>query len=152
MNKEELIKKLNEWDKIKIIKRDNKEIVVFENEETFKLFGQEKDGVLNPFNNYTYKWLDSFFLNLRDYLESNDGDLEELIENFRDDMHEYIFTDIYTSDLTEWLNDNENNVYYLTDVLEEMDIKDGFKLLEIAQYKAIEELYFNALNIIEKII
>lgn len=49
--------------------------------------------------------------------------------------------DIYTNDLTAWLNDNINNVYYLTEALEEgMEIKDGFNLLMYAQSKYIQEI------------
>jgi hypothetical protein len=48
--------------------------------------------------------------------------------------------DIYTSDLTAWLNGHNTNVYYLTEVLEEGGVTDGFRLLMQAQYKAIDEI------------
>lgn len=157
MNKEELIKKLKEWNKTKTIKKGDKEILVFENEEVFKIFGREQDEVLNPFNNYTYEWLSDFFYDLLDFLEYCEEDvrnelktLNELLEDFSDNIFEYADTrvDVYTSNLTEWLNDNPNNVYYLTEAREETEETDGFKLLQIAQFKAIGELYNNALSII----
>lgn len=49
--------------------------------------------------------------------------------------------DIYTSQLTEWLNESNEHVYYLTEVLEEYEPKDGFALLTMAQGKAMEEAY-----------
>lgn len=50
-------------------------------------------------------------------------------------------SDVYTYDLTAWLHDHIENVYYLTETLEEFgDIKDGFQLLSIAQGKYIQEI------------
>ena len=49
--------------------------------------------------------------------------------------------DIYTANLTKWLNQSASHVYYLTEVLEGNDIKDGFQLLALAQYRAIEEIW-----------
>ena len=151
MDRKELIEKLEEWNKTERRKRGDKEITLFKNsDEVFKIFGAEEERVLNPFNDSTYEWLSSFFSDLQDFLKSNEGDIEELLEEFRDSIYEYIDaeTSVYTSDLTEWLNDNNNNVYYLNEAIEETGEKDGFKLLQIAQSKAIEELYRNALSII----
>ena len=49
-------------------------------------------------------------------------------------------TDVYTSDLTEWLNERNDNVYYLNDALE-AGVTDGFQLLRLAQYTAISSVY-----------
>jgi len=49
--------------------------------------------------------------------------------------------DTYTSHLTGWLNQSPFHVYYLTEALEGSDIKDGFQLLTMAQYRAIEEIW-----------
>ena len=56
---------------------------------------------------------------------------------------------IYTSDLTEWLNASNHNVYYLTQALGEYDLKDGFQVLTqaycLAQYDIFESL-ISAIN------
>lgn len=56
--------------------------------------------------------------------------------------------DIYTSDLTSWLNQSASHVYYLTEALEEDNIKDGFQLLAFAQFRAIEEIWRGVLDLI----
>ena len=66
-----------------------------------------------------------------------------------DEIEERIFEiepDIYTSDLTAWLNERNDHVYYLTEALEEMDIKDGFALLSAAQAIQIREVAFSVLG------
>ncbi len=84
-----------------------------------------------------------------DWLSNSDY---ETIEEARDDLDEEVdnVVDVYTSDLTSWLNENNNNVYYLTEALEEYDVKDGFQALALAQYKAIYEIYEAVLNLIKK--
>lgn len=66
-------------------------------------------------------------------------DAESDIESIEEGIRE-IEADVYTSDLTEWLNDSNENVYYLTEALEETDIKDGFRLLSYAQYLWRQEI------------
>ncbi len=56
--------------------------------------------------------------------------------------------DIYTSNLTSWLNQSASHVYYLTEVLEEDGIKDGFQLLAFAQFRAIEEIWRGVLGLV----
>jgi len=58
--------------------------------------------------------------------------------------------DVYTSDLTEWLNSNNNNVYYLTEAIDQYEIKDGFRVLATAQSLAIDEIYGEVLNLLNK--
>lgn len=58
--------------------------------------------------------------------------------------------DIYTSNLTEWLNQSPSHVYYLTEALEESDIKNGFQLLGFAQYRAIEEIWRGVLDLVSE--
>lgn len=81
---------------------------------------------------------DDIYNRIYDILESiQDIETEE---EAQERLYE-IEPDIYTNDLTAWLNDNINNVYYLTEALEEgLDIKDGFKLLMYAQSKYIQEI------------
>lgn len=57
-----------------------------------------------------------------------------------------IEADIYTSDLTKWLNSRNDRVYYLSEALENSDITDGFQLLMMAQSIEREEIYYSVLN------
>lgn len=58
-------------------------------------------------------------------------------------------TDVYTGDLTEWLNASNYNVYYLGEAITEYQPEDGFKALALAQMKAREEIYNKVLDFIE---
>lgn len=150
--KQEILKYLEELNKTEVIKIVNSEKtrrIFKQSDKVFKIFGEEEKEVLNPFNDYTYEWLNSFLYNVIDLLKYEDfEDFEELQENINEKIPEWADgeTSIYTRDLTEWLADNNNNVYYLTEVSEEYGTTDGFKQLQQAQSKAIEELYYNALN------
>lgn len=62
-------------------------------------------------------------------------------EQIRDCMEDVqIESDIYTYDLTAWLHEHAENVYYLTTAIEEYAPEDGFALLTIAQGIKIREL------------
>jgi hypothetical protein len=62
-----------------------------------------------------------------------DEDLTEL-DDIRDDISENIEADIYTSDLTGWLNSRNSHVEYLTEAIHEFgEPSDGFQLLALAQ-------------------
>ena len=81
------------------------------------------------------------------------GSSSESIEALRDEIHEWADadTDVYTSDLTEWLGKNDYNVYYLTQAIEEYEPKDGFNALQIAQLLAREEVYGMVLDLLEEL-
>lgn len=86
------------------------------------------------------------------YREANNC-IDWIIENYEendtiDDIEAYEVAevaesniDVYTSNLTEWLNRSNYNVYYLTTALESGDVKDGFQALSLAQYYCYEEIY-----------
>ena len=64
-------------------------------------------------------------------------------EDFGDesDAHEIVAdqeADVYTADLTAWLHASNDNVYMLTEVLNEYEPKDGFELLAMAQQRQRE--------------
>jgi hypothetical protein len=59
--------------------------------------------------------------------------------------------DIYTQDLTAWLHSRADHVYYLTEVLEESEVKDGFQLLAAAQQKQIQEIGFALISALENV-
>lgn len=73
------------------------------------------------------------------------------IDDLRDNGLEIVdgLVSVYTSDLTAWLNENNYNVYYLTEALEDGDCDDGFKLLMRAQYKAIDDIFAGVVELIE---
>lgn len=83
---------------------------------------------------------DDIYSRIYDFLcDFADADSDATEEDFR----EIIFNkepDPYTSDLTAWLNNDVNNVYYLTEVLEEFEVKGGFEALSLAQQKYIQEI------------
>lgn len=58
-------------------------------------------------------------------------------------------TDVYTSSLTEWLNESDFHVEYLGEAAREFGETDGFKLLQIAQYLAREEIYSTTWDTLE---
>lgn len=152
MDKQKIIKYIEDLNKTEVIKiqdSDKTRRIFKQREEVFNIFGSEEKGVLNPFNDYTYEWLNSFLNNVVGLLDGHDFEtFEELSEQISESITGWADneTDVYTNGLTEWLSSNNSNVYYLTEASEEYGETDGFKNLQIAQYKAIEELYNNALG------
>ena len=145
----EYLESLNKSHMVKI-QDTEKERRVFDNDKTFKIFGIVDKGCLTPFNDYSYEWLNSFLCGVIDFIGYTDFDnFDELNDLIQDKIYEWVDNEVcvYTSDLTEWLNSHNENVYYLNDVLEENEIKDGFNLLTIAQSKAIDEVFNSALNL-----
>lgn len=61
---------------------------------------------------------------------------------------------IYTSELTKWLASDIYNVFYLDEVVEDGTIDSGgdsvggIALLQMAQYKAIDEVYNEVMNML----
>jgi hypothetical protein len=79
-------------------------------------------------------------------------DLDEDITEL-DDIREYISdnteADIYTSDLTGWLNSRNSHVEYLTEAMNEYGATDGFQALGAAQIiwkREIAEAVIQALD------
>lgn len=140
------IEHLKEFKHIDVDRQEQKRLI-FNNDEVFELFGVENENILNPGNDYTYEWLHSLFCHLVDHLNENDSND---LESFQEIMPEYIDSEVnvYTSDLTGWLNHNKGNVSYLDDAIEEGATTN---ILMVAQYKAIEELFNNALRVVQDI-
>lgn len=101
-------------------------------------------------DDYHFSWLDNYMRAVADEVENT-----PYKPNF-DDIHykvrDSIEADVYTSNLTEWLNSKNSRVYYLTEALEEIELKDGFKLLAYAQTREIEEVYQMGFEVIQKYI
>ena len=80
--------------------------------------------------------------------DSDDDDALEKVSDWAD-----ADTDTYTSDLTKWLSRSVDNVLYLDEALEDgVDIDDGFKLLQMAQYKARDEVYTATIRALEELV
>ena len=151
MDKKQIAKELERLTEFKIIKVDGtkKERLVFLN-DTFKIFGEMDKGILNPYNDYTYNWLHSFLSNVKDLISHNDyDDFDALQEGIQEVMHEWVDSEVsvYDGELNNWYATSNDNKEYLEQVVEE-----GHKtnLMTIAQYKAIDELFNNALNCLIK--
>ena len=67
--------------------------------------------------------------------ESQATSIQELEENILD-----IEPDVYTGELTDWLGENNNHVYYLSKALDEYGMTDGFQALGVAQQMAKQEV------------
>ena len=69
-----------------------------------------------------------------------------------DDLINEIEPDVYTASLTHWLSSNNYNISYLTEALQEFDIKDGFEALAWAQALAKQEVARDLVSALEKLI
>jgi len=152
MNKQLIIdylKHLNEYERVKIEGTDEERLVFKNSNEMFELFGHEDKGVLTPFNDYTYEWLNSFLYSVIDLIGYENFDtIEELQEKIQDQMPEWVDSSVsvYTNELTKWLASNNSNTEYLETAIKEYPNADNH--LALAQYQAIDELYNNALNVL----
>jgi hypothetical protein len=63
-----------------------------------------------------------------------------------------IEADVYTSNLTAWLNSTNSRVYYLTEALTEFEAKDGFNALMIAQSLEKQEVARSVLNSLRELV
>ena len=138
--------KINKYyDQFKYVWREDKKITVIKDDADTKLLDsiRKAHGDRLPVD-----WIFKTYCNLLGVL-SDYGYLS--IEEIEENRFEIIDTlvDVYTSDLTEWLHSSNFNVYYLTEVLEEFEIKDGFKLLAQAQSQAIGEVLSEIISLLE---
>ena len=74
-------------------------------------------------------------------IANSEGTKEEI-----QDLGHQIETDYMTSDLTDWLNESNYHVEYLTRAVSENSPVDGFEALSIAQYLAKEEVFYIVLD------
>jgi hypothetical protein len=89
----------------------------------------------------------SIYFRVLDSLKDYDDDTE--VEDIEGELINGLI-DAYTADLTDWLASSDDNVYYLTKALEEYEEKDGFRLLALAQFEAIREIYDVVINFLTK--
>ena len=144
IDKKEMVKKLEMWNDYHTIKVNgtNKERLIFNNKEVFKIFGDCKGEVLNPWNDYTYEILSDLFDDLIYHLKIEDdlNDFEVETESL-----------IYNNDLLAWVSSNLNNIYYCDEALEEYGLTDFIKILQYAYINFANEIKNNALNIIKEV-
>lgn len=95
-------------------------------------------------------WTYRTFAYLLERLAETEVNTLEALEEVRYEVIDSMI-DIYTYDLTAWLHSDINNVYYLSDVLQEGNtITDGFQLLSAAQAQAINELYQAIIDLLDE--
>ena len=83
-------------------------------------------------NDFIYDTIHTVLSNISDLgVDSTEEEAQEVIYQLEPDC--------YTANLTAWLHDNNNNVYYLTEALE-TGVTDGFQALAIAQQIHIQEI------------
>lgn len=130
-----------------ITERDNENVVVFKDTASQKLKNSvmEAHGDRLPSN-----WIFSKYLMLLLTLSDYDIPNMDAVNEFRGEIVDSC-VDAYTSDLTEWLNDNNQNVFYLSEALDESrgDRFNGFDLLASAQYLAIDEIYSEIVKLLK---
>lgn len=95
---------------------------------------------------WTYSTFNAILERMQDY----DSQTLEDFEEYRGEIVDCL-VDTYTTDLTAWLHTSNANVYYLSQALEEYGNpdNDGFKLLAMAQYLAIDEIYAEIYQLLE---
>lgn len=71
------------------------------------------------------------------------------IDDLQDNRSEVVdrLVDVYTSDLTEWLNQSPYNVYYIDEAVKELGATEN--VLGQAQYLAIDEIYTEIVTLLE---
>jgi len=93
-------------------------------------------------------WIFEKFRYILDALGQYDITTIDGIEDNRGEIVDGL-VDVYTPDLTAWLNSSNFNIYHLTEALEETEIKDGFQALAVAQYKAIDKIFSEVIALLE---
>lgn len=90
---------------------------------------------------YSYEWATDALVAFSD-CETVD-DMEQVLNEMEGD--------VYTSDLTEWLNASNYHVYYLGQAASEYDLTDGFELLGMAQVLAMREIYYPIMEVVKQV-
>lgn len=97
-------------------------------------------------DDFIFSKFEDILSTLDGYTINNADDLDEHRAEIVDGL-----VDIYTAGLTAWLASDIRNVEYLTYAMEEHgEGADGFKILAIAQYLAIDEIYSAVMDYLTK--
>ena len=138
--------KINKYlNMFEIKERNGDNIVVFKNnvsqdlrDSVYKAHGEHLP------DDWIFDKYQSILSNLSDYDINSLDDIEDNRSEIVDGL-----VDVYTSDLTSWLNSHNDNVYYIEEAQKTFGaIDDGFQLLSSAQYIAIDEIYSEVINLL----
>jgi len=93
--------------------------------------------------NVSYSFLGKAVISILSHI----ANLEEG-EEVEDLITEWIDEDIpvYTGELTSWIAEDDNHVEYITEALDRFGVVDGFTLLKMAYYIALEDVYYKVLR------
>jgi len=154
-NTKERIKRFCDSALITKEREDKTKFKVFNEDTEFKPYWERIENILYSrgfeIEDFYYRVLDDALSNIGYYLQSNEGDLE----NF--EVLEYAEADIYNGDLLAWLSEDLGNSDYVEDVLNEIgDFNKSklsfFELLQHAQTRHKEEIYYIALEVVKDLI
>lgn len=126
-------------------KRNDDSIIVFKDNASDNL----KDSVFKAHaDRLPDDWIFDIYHSILSTLMDYDIETIDDIEEFRSEIVDGLVS-VYTYDLTKWLNTSNYNVYYITEALEDYGpFDDGFKLLAMAQYIAIDEIFNEVINLL----
>ena len=81
-----------------------------------------------------------------------EGDMD-IYENIDDGIQELADNDVplYVPTLMEWVNEDVNHIYYIGEASREYDITYPPRLLSVAYFLALRELYYEFYHALEKI-
>ena len=95
-------------------------------------------------------WIFDIYHSILDALTQYNINNSDDLDNNRAEIVDGL-VDVYTADLTAWLNSSNYNVYFITEAQEEFGPEtDGFKILQMAQYKAIDDIYGHIVDLLLK--
>jgi hypothetical protein len=125
-------------------------------EDTITVF---KDNATQELKNSVYKahgdrlptdWIFDKYLEILEDLSNYTINSIDDVEEYRSEIVDGL-VDVYTSDLTSWLNSSNYNVYYIEESQKEYGAQeDGFKMLSMAQYKAIDDIYSYVISLLSE--
>ena len=110
-----------------------------------------KDSVMEAYGDrLSDDWIFNIYHSILNALMQYDLNGQDDLDNNRAEIVDDL-VDPYTSNLTAWLNSSNYNVYFITEAQEEFGPEtDGFKILQMAQYKAIDEIYGHVVGLLQK--
>jgi len=93
-------------------------------------------------------WIFNIYYSILESLSGYEIDSMENIDDKRAELVDSL-VNVYTSDLTAWLASDINNVYYLTEAIDQYEAKDGFRALATAQSIFIDEIFGEVVSLLE---
>lgn len=128
-------KYVDQFEVIKIQDTDNTRAILKDSaDEKLKNAVREAHGDRMP-NDFVF----STFLSLLEKITDYNTDSMDFFDETRNEIVDSL-VDVYTSQLTAWLHEDVNNVYYLETAIAN-GATDGFNLLSMAQFAAIDEIF-----------